>query len=106
MKQCRGYMTIYNHFPLYCRVQSQLDPRVVPGSVCSLLEAMRYWVFSLRLLSLGLNFPFKISTFIHSSECILSVIWSISALLAFDPILGSKAGGGQESDLHEVMVHY
>ena len=65
-------------------------------------------------LSLGLNFPFKISTFFHSSKCILSVIRSFSALLAFDTFLVSKAGGGggggggggRESDLHEVMVHY
>ena len=107
MKRCASHVTIYSHFPHYCRVQSQLDPREVPGSVRSLLGALRYLVFSLRFLSLGLNFPFEISTFFHSSECILSVIWSISALLAFDPILGSKAGGGgQESDLHEVMVHY
>ena len=30
----------------------------------------------------------------HPLECILSVIWSISASLAFDPIFGAKAGGG------------
>ena len=30
----------------------------------------------------------------HSLECILSVIWSISTSLAFDPIFGAKAGGG------------
>ena len=30
----------------------------------------------------------------HSLECILSVIWSISASLAFDPIFGAKARGG------------
>ena len=47
----------------------------------------------LKVFKPGLNFPFEISTFFHSLECILSVIWSISALLAFDPILGSKAVG-------------
>ena len=31
----------------------------------------------------------------HSLECILSVIWSISTSLAFDPIFGAKAGGGE-----------
>ena len=39
----------------------------------------------------------------HSLECILSVIWSISTSLAFDPIFGAKAGGGggvRESDFH------
>ena len=37
----------------------------------------------------------------HFLECILSVIWSISASLAFDPIFGAKAGGGgRESDFH------
>ena len=33
----------------------------------------------------------------HSLECILSVIWSISTSLAFDPIFGAKAGGGCEN---------
>ena len=36
----------------------------------------------------------------HSLECILSVIWSISTSLAFDPIFGAKAGGVRESDFH------
>ena len=37
----------------------------------------------------------------HSLECILSVIWSISTSLAFDPILVQKQGGGvRESDFH------
>ena len=31
----------------------------------------------------------------HFLECILSVIWSFSASLAFDPIFGAKAGGGE-----------
>ena len=33
----------------------------------------------------------------HSLECILSVIWSTSTSLAFDPIFGAKAGGGGEN---------
>ena len=33
----------------------------------------------------------------HSLECILSVIWSFSASLAFDPIFGAKAGGRGEN---------
>ena len=36
----------------------------------------------------------------HSLECILSVIWSISTSLAFDPIFGAKARGVRESDFH------
>ena len=35
----------------------------------------------------------------HSLECILSVIWSISASLAFDPIFGAKAGGVGDENL-------
>ena len=36
-EQCAGHMTIYSLFPLYCRVQSQLDSKELPGSVRSLL---------------------------------------------------------------------
>ena len=50
-------------------------------------------------------FPFEISIFNHSSECILSVTCSFFRSSCFDPILGSKAGGGvRESDFPEVMV--
>ena len=65
-------MTIYSHFPRYCRVWSQLDSRELPGSVRSLLGICGI-EFSLKVLSLGLNFPFEISTFFHSLECIFSV---------------------------------
>ena len=90
-------MTIYSHFPRFCRVQSQLDPRELPGSVRSLLRGFAVLSLLFKVFSLGLNFPLEISTFFHSSECILLEIWSISAFLAFDPISGSKAGGGPEN---------
>ena len=44
-----------------------------------------------------LSFLLKVykDLFLHSFECVLSVIWSISAPFAFDPILGAKAGGAR-----------
>ena len=40
----------------------------------------------------------------HSLECILSVIWSISTSLAFDPIFGAKAGGGGCENLTSMQI--
>ena len=57
--------------------------------------------FLLKVLSLGLNFPFEISTFFHSLECILSVSgqFPLSSLLTLS--WSQKLGGGRESDLHK-----
>ena len=52
----------------------------------------------LKVLSLGLNFPFEISTFFHSLECILSVsgLFPLSSLLTLSWFqkLGGGGGGG------------
>ena len=57
-EQCAGHMTIYSHFPLYCRVQSHLDSRELPGSVRSLLGLC------------GIDFLFKVfsSTALSAKE--------------------------------------
>ena len=52
----------------------------------------------LKVLSLGLNFPFEISTFFHSLECILSVsghfLLSSLLTLSWSQKLGGGGGGG------------
>ena len=68
-------------------------------SQCQFVSFYAVLSFLLKVYKFRTYFSFK-DLYLHSLECVLSVIWSISAPFAFNPNLNAKAGGGRESDFH------
>ena len=97
---CAGHVTIYSHFPHYCRVsESTRFKGVARVSSFPFRDFAAVLSLLLKVLCLGLDFPFKISTFFHSLEYILWVSgqFTLSSLLTLS--WSQKLGGGGGENL-------